>query len=42
MNLQNKTAIVTGAAAGMENVLRSTIQKIQKFGCVAMAGGLSI
>jgi hypothetical protein len=39
MKLQNKTAIITGAAAGMENVLRCPIQKV---GCAATDGGLSI
>ena len=39
MNLQNKTAIITGAVAGIKNVLRSTIQNV---GRDAIDGGLSI
>jgi hypothetical protein len=39
MKPKNKTTIITGAAAGVENLLRSTIQK---FGRVAIDAGHSI
>jgi hypothetical protein len=39
MKLQNKTAIITGAAAGIKDILLSTIQKFER---VAIDGGLSI
>jgi NADP-dependent 3-hydroxy acid dehydrogenase YdfG len=39
MNFQNKTAILTGAAAGMGDVTRSTMQRA---GSDAIDGGRSI
>jgi hypothetical protein len=39
MKLQNETVIVTEAAAGMEDILRSTIQKFDRR---AIDGGLRI